>query len=348
MDQRLLGVCLSRILSGFYLFLYKNNMYKLVYPDIELKYRAEIYANEEYYQNRFNDWITEDAIVDALVSIGSWTYDGDNYLTNLEKQIEDLKVDIYKSFLNPTKLKSLKKTLTNLKNTYNRLYNTRHSLDQYTVKGYSESLKNEYILIHSLYKENNEKVFPDTNDIDFNLLNKLSEHINNDIIDISVFREIARSDQWRNYWSANKEHIFDKSTVNWTDEQKTLVVLTKMYDSAYEHPECPPDKIIEDDDMFDGWMIHQKRENEKIKNKNRTEKMLEGKNLSKAGEVFIMANSQEEAQNIYDLNDGTSRHIIKERNSMIQSSKDLIQDSNLPDVQRSLLVQANEQFKNKK
>lgn len=348
MDQRTLGIYLSRILSGFYLFIYGNKQYKLVYPDISIKYQAELYANQEYDNNRFNDWITEDTIIDMLVSIGLWTYTGDNNLKNIEKQIDDLKVDLYNNSLNPNKVKSLRKNLDNFKESYNKLYSIRHSLDPYTVNGYSQILKNQYILIHSLYNDQNDRLFLDLNNLDYNLLNMLSEHIAQEMIDIKTFKMIARSDQWRNYWSANKENLFDKSTVNWTDEQKTLVVLTKMYDSAYEHPECPPDHIFEDDDMFDGWMLHQKRENEKLRNKNRTEKMLEGKNLSKAGEIFIMANSQEEAQNIYNLNDNTSRHIIKERSAMIQRSVGNVEDKEFPDIQRNILTQSNEQFKNRR
>lgn len=119
-----------------------------------------------------------------------------------------------------------------------------------------------------------------------------------------------------------------------------------MYDSAYEHPECPPDNVFEDDDMFDGWMITQKRENEKNRNKNRTEKMLEGKKLNKAGEVFLVANSQEEAQNIYNLNDANSRNIIRERNNIIKDGSNIVEDTQLPDVQRNLVAQINENFKN--
>jgi hypothetical protein len=118
-----------------------------------------------------------------------------------------------------------------------------------------------------------------------------------------------------------------------------------MYDSAYQHPECPPDTVFEDDDMFDGWMIKQRRENEKNKNKNRTEKMLEGRKLDKAGEVFIMANSQEEAEQIYGLNDNNARHIIKERNQVILQSTEQIVDAALPDVQRNIILQTNQQFK---
>lgn len=348
MDQRTLGLYLSRILSGFYIFLYNNQKYKLAYPNISIKYDAELYSQQEFDNNRFNDWIDDNSIVDALSSIGLWSSSHEDNLKNIEKQIEDLKVDLYKNTLNPSKLKSIRKTLSNVKNTYNKLYNTRHSFDQYTTEGYVQGLKNQYILIHSLYDINNNRVFTDLNTVNYNLLINLSNHINENIIDVETFRIIARSDQWRNYWSCNKDYLFDKATIDWTDEQKTLVVLTKMYDSAYEHPDCPPDSVFEDDDMFDGWMINQRRENEKTKNKNRTEKMLEGKNLSKAGEVFIVANSQEEAKNIYDLNDNTSRHIIRERNATILSSSNLITEDSLPDVQRNLLVRSNEQFKNRK
>jgi hypothetical protein len=76
--------------------------------------------------------------------------------------------------------------------------------------------------------------------------------------------------------------------------------------------------------------------------------MLEGKNLNKAGEVFIMANSQEEANNIYGLNDLTSRNIIRERNSVIRSTDDLVDETKLPDVQRKIVVQSNEAYKNRK
>jgi hypothetical protein len=348
MDQRSINIYLSRILSGFYIFVYNTTKYKLIYPDISIKYEAELYAHEEYENNKFNEWINDDTIIDSLVSIGLWSYNGDDNLKSIEKQIDDHKVDLFKNFLNPSKLKSLKKTLSNLKNTYNKLYETRHSLDQYTVSGYSQLIKNHYIIVHSLFDKNNNRIFDSVDEADSTLLNSLSSIIGQNTIDISVFRLIARSDIWRNYWSANKEYLFDRATINWTDEQKTLVVLTKMYDSAYEHPECPPDSVFEDDDMFDGWMIVQKRENEKIRNKNRTEKVLEGKKLDKAGEVFIVANSKEEAENIYDLNDNNSRHIIKERESVLKGSSSTIDVSQLPDVQRELTIQTNQQFKNRK
>lgn len=316
-----------------------------MYPDMSLKYQAEIYAADAYENTKYSDWIYEENIVDYLVDAGLWHYGGDDQLKKIETQIEDNKVELYQNLLNPPKQKQTRKTLSSLKKSYNKLYATRHSLDSLTPQGYADLLKNQYILIHSIYNSKDKRVFKLIDNIDYQKLNDISNILNEYNIEISTFRQIARSDIWKNYWSANKQYIFDKPTIDWTDEQRTLVVLTKMYDSAYEHPECPADAVFEDDDMFDGWMIYQRRENEKIRSKNRTEKLLEDKNLSKANEVYIMASSKEEAQSIYNLNDNTGLHIIKERNKMLVPGKE-IKESDLPDVQRNLQMMQNQQLVN--
>ena len=71
--------------------------------------------------------------------------------------------------------------------------------------------------------------------------------------------------------------------------------------------------------------------------------MVQGKGLDKAQEVFIMANSQEEANDIYNLNDNISRSIIKERNNVVLNSSNPVLDSNLPDVRRNLMIEQNRQ-----
>jgi len=342
MDQFNIDLYLSRILSGYYLFAYKENQYKLIYPSINTKYSAELYIEAEYEKNKFNSWLQEEEIIDSLISLGLWTFNGDENLKKIEDQIEDIKVDLYKNHYNTTKLKSLRRQLSNTKNLYNHKYNTRHSFDQYTLKGYLDLLKNQYILAHSIYDLNDQLIFQDIDNIDYNVLNSISNIIYDNSIDTGMYRKIARSNLWHNYWSSNNKYLFNNSVINWTDEQKMLVMFTKMYDNAREHSECPPDAVFNDDDLFDGWMISQRRENEKQKNKNRASKILDNKNLKNANEVFLVAGSQEEAQNVYDLNDASSRHIIRERTSLINNNNQ-IQEQNLPDVQRQLVMQRNQQ-----
>ncbi|NBU33427.1 hypothetical protein EBS40_02235 [bacterium] len=347
MEKNSINLYLSRILSGFYIFIHNDKKYKLKYPDMDIKYSAEIYSEQFYEDNKFMDWLTDDSIVEALVDSGIWHYDGDDQLSKIEKQIDDYKVDLYENFLNPPKQKQTRRTLDSLKKSHAKLYNIRHSLDSLTAQGYASLIKHQYILIHSIFNLKDQRIFKSLKNIDYQKLNLLSNTIGENTIDITTFKKIARSDLWRNYWSANKDRIFDKPVISWTDEQRTLVVLTKMYDSAYEHPECPVDSVFEDDDMFDGWMIHQRRENEKLRSKNRTEKILEDKKLDKANEVFIMASSKDEAKSIYDLNDNTAMNIIKERNQAILGKTE-VQLSELPDIQRELQIQQNQQMFDRK
>lgn len=343
MDKQLTNLYISRILSGSYFFFYNNQQYKLIYPDISIKHEAEQYAALCYEDNKFNDWIYEDNIVYFLIDTGLWHLGGDDQLKKIETQIDDYKVQLYENSLNPPKQKQIRKSLDSLRKTYNKLFNIRHSFDHLTPQGFAELLKNQYILINSIFTIDGNKLFNDILSIDYAELNNISTVLSEYAVDISVFRALARNDIWRSYWSANKDYLFDKPTINWTDEQRTLVVLTRMYDSAHEHPECPSDHVFEDDDMFDGWMIQQRRESEKNRNKNRTDKLLEGKKLDKANEIFIMAQSKEEAKSIYGLNDSNSLNTIRERNAVVNKNKE-IKEQELPDIQRSLQVKQNQQF----
>jgi hypothetical protein len=342
-----IGLYLSRILSGYYIINYNNCSYKIIYPDISVKYNAELYAQSEYEANKFNDWIQEEDLLSWMVDMGIWTWDGDNQLKKIEESIDRLKVELYQSLLNPPAQKRIRRQLKTQKSLFYQKAAIRHSFDHITLNGYIDIVKNQYILLHSIYNLNDSLVFDYLDDsIDSILLGNISSIINENTVDMPLFRQIARNDVWKNYWSANKDNVFNKSALEMTDEQKTLTILTRMYDSSRDHPECPPDHVFDDDDMFDGWLILQRTEIEKSKNKTRNEKFLDNKKIGNAQEVFLMANTKEEAAAIYDLNDDTHKHIIKERTQFIDKYQE-VKESELPDIKRDLQSTINEQFKNK-
>lgn len=343
MEDRDIGAYLSRIMCGYYLFIYADKKYKLEYPSIELKYEAEILAEQMYQNCKFEDWPTLRSVVDILVEYGLWEYHFEMDIKRLEKNIEDLKIEIFKSYLNDKKLKQLKRTLYQNERRLNDLFTKKHLFDHITIEGFVDSVKSQFLLSRSILNENNEKIFCDENANQL-LLQKISAAVSSHAIDVITFRKIARSNLWMNYWGTKREDVFNGPSINWTDEQKTLVRVSKMYDSAREHPECPPDDVFDDDDAFDGWMISERRKSEKTRIENRLEKNLP-KSHKNSGEVFIMAGSQKEAEQIYELNDSQTRGIIKERNKVINSTKK-IDDTNLPDVRRNITIQNNELTKN--
>lgn len=337
---------LSRIVSGLLIFKYNEETLYLIYPSLELKYEAELYYEDLYESYKFSDWITESDIVNILKENRLWSDMNEKQFGILQKQIDQTKIELFKSFFNNKQQKTIRAKLNNFKNLYQKYYDTRHSLDHLTVDGFCEKYKNEFLLINSLYKkQNNEYIKYFDSNIDTKLLDSINYEISKHNIDISVFRKLARGDHWRTYWSANKNFLFKKPASEWTDEQRTLVVFSKMYDSAHESMEPPPDPVFDDDDMFDGWILLQ-NENAKQDKQKKTEEKALGAKMSKAQEVFIMANSSNDANNIYDMNNSVNKSIIAERNATIAKHKD-IDASKLPDTKREIAMTAQQNFKDR-
>ena len=225
--------------------------------------------------------------------------------------------------------------MNHIKKEIGKILSRKQTYLSYTLEGYASGLKNEYIICKTLYKKNklvfniknkNNKSFIDFN----NIVSEIEKHI----ITTEEYKKIARSSLWRNYWNANKSNnLFDNVVSRWTDEQRALVSISKMYDNIYEHPECPDDKVIEDDDMLDGWMIFQRRKSEQQKKENKID--AANPNMSKHKEMFLVAKNETEAKEIFDINSSESRRVIKERESFISENKS-VNESELPDVKREI------------
>ena len=158
-------------------------------------------------------------------------------------------------------------------------------------------------------------------------------------------RELARSEPWRNYWGSDKSNLFGRPAIDLTEEQRSLVLYSKMYDGAYEHPDCPEEDVIKDDDMFDGWMIFQRRKREKKKTANQVDSVL-GAKQREAEELFIPKQNQDGAQKIHEMNTHESRIRRKQRDQVIQKVGSA-RDSQFPDRKQQIVTQANREFADK-
>jgi hypothetical protein len=116
-----------------------------------------------------------------------------------------------------------------------------------------------------------------------------------------------------------------------------------MYDNIYENPDCPSDEIIDDDDMLDGWMILQRRKSEIDKKTKTFDEM--NPHLKNAGEVFIMTKGEEGYEEVLSMNSPDAMSRQKEKFEFIKKHKS-VDHTQLPDVKRDLIVQANEMLNN--
>lgn len=329
-----------RISTGKLVFSCDDETYVLYGASPEIKYDAEIICSNIIEDQKYEDWWRKDDLTYILNKLGIWNSDYDKVLTKTEKNIENSKFALYSNRLNNDKMKSIRKDLENYKKEYQRLLGLKHYLDYLTLDEFAETKKNQFIITECLvYKDSNKRVFDkDINNIDHNKFDKITSAISQHIISIESYKKIARHESWKMIWYANKNNIFGRSAIELTDEQKTLVSLSNMYDKIYEHPECPQDFVIDDDDMLDGWMIDQKRKNEASKKESSNQDILN--KHSKAKEIFIVGD-EDNIEEINSLNSLQSKHIIKQRNRVIKNNSDGVDEINLPDVKQELLQKLN-------
>jgi hypothetical protein len=327
----------NRILSGKQLIEYQDILYELRSPSMNIKLKASMLYDKTYEDNLYSDsFILEDSAEDLLLDLNILYPQYKADLSSIEKKMENLKVDLFTFFFDRTKKAKYKAELVSSKKRYNEIYVLSHSLDFLTLENYCSNIKNEFIISNSLYHyETNDLVFQkDT--LDYDLFNNIINKISSNILDIETLKAIARSDFWRNYYSINKNHLLPYSIVDFSEEQKAILSISTMYDRVYEHPECPEKEIIEDDDALEGWMIRQQRENKKQKQEKGVNNILNSDKMKKAGEVFLMASTVEERNDILSLNTQESAARRQNKVDTVLNSVGPTRDAELPDVKQDI------------
>jgi len=308
----------------------------------EINYKADLLYEETIQDHIYDGWLTLDKTKFVLMENGLWSNNHENTLKELDKQLDDLKVLLFENFMFSKKKQDYRNKIKNIRKQTSNLSNIKHSIDQHTIEAYASRIRNEYIIMNCLYNSTNtHKVFNKNKKNESDFLNDCANEIAKNIPGIDSLKSLVKSEIWKSYWNASgKTNVFGSDSSDYTDEQRVLINLSRMYDSVYEHPDCPNDDIIEDDDALDGWMISQKRKREKEK-KSQTLSSKSGK-ANNAAEVFVMATDNQEAQEIFDLNSQNSRQTLQERQKVVLSSDKAIDEFQLPDVQREVKMKLNQ------
>lgn len=333
----------NRVISGIVFVYVAGERYKVSIPSREYRVLAEDVYEETLKSLRFDDLMTDSQCQQTLMRLSMWSPADEEALKALEKLLEDQKVRLYKSALDVNAQKAIRRQLTVTKSSINKSLGRKHFLDPVTLRFHAITVKAKFLLAMGLTDSGGNHVYDEKSfwNSDSTIIEQVYNSLENHIITIEEYRYLSRNDPWRTVWSASKDRVFGTVAADWTEEQRNLVSFSRMYDGAYQSPECPPDPVVEDDDMFDGWLIDQRRTRDQEQNKQRIEKT--GNWKDSAQEVFITAPTKEDAMNVYDLNDMTSRAKIKEREKII-ATHGVVEDKDLPDVQRDLMVQAKDQI----
>jgi hypothetical protein len=334
---------IARIRSGAYRVEQSGITLKIISPTIDDEYAISVVYMKSYERALEAELMTEDEMLDWMRSKYLWTEDDDTKTTTIEKDLERLRVEIFNCRYQSNKREHVRKYIRAAETALNKQSTKKHENQQNTCEGIA-NLEKSLAFIKQCTFIGNEPC--DFESID--ITNILYE-FNSMILKEKDIRELARNDPWRSLWLMREScdlKLFANQDRELSIDQKNLLVWSRMYDNIQESMDCPTDDVIDDDDLLDGWFIIQRKKQEKERAESELENRVDNEKISNSQEVFIIAETQKDAENINQVNTYGSQMIKKERMAVIKE-KGEAKDLDFRDQQIKMNQLSNEQFKGK-
>lgn len=301
-------------------------------PDIKIKYLAEIYKQQIIDEYKYDLPLLEDYI-HTLIGHRLVEPNYETKLKNFSDTIKQFKLQLFLAGPRKTEADKIRKNLKIMRKNQSKYFTSIEYYRRQSLDYFADIQKSKYLLINTTYID--DKLVFDINNLDLVLFNQVTEEINNHDISVSEFRKLARHEDWRSYWSNNKNNVFGIPAMEYSEDQKTICMYSRMYDNVYEHPEAPSETVIEDDDALDGWFINLEETNKRNK---KTDFISVGDEYT---DVFVSAKNQEDANAIYDINSVDGKRILSER-SVVLKSKNEVKNTEFKDVQMDYMKHASD------
>lgn len=344
----------SRIISGKMLVKVKDaarTEYTFFLNPFEKDYR---YLANELYREVYQEGIAAGLFTDSelqsfLIENEIWTPYHEAKLQSLIKDVDELKLKMFECSFKADVLLAAKNVLKHAKADIVKLAETKMSYNHISASGLAETEKNKFLIGISLYKKNGKRLLNDNSYWKFPafILEQVVSYYRQTRITEEQCRWLARNEPWRGYWTARKAEsgVLGTFPADMTDEQRALIAWSNIYDNVQEHPECPSQDVINDDDVMDGWFILQKQKREKEMNTQEVQRYLGNDKIKNAGEIFIPV-SEMSIDKIASMNDIQGQLAKKQRFGYIDKHGDKnIPESNMPDTRLEIQMQRNRMFK---
>jgi hypothetical protein len=307
---------------------------------------ADIYYHQIYNKLSVSEIMTNELADLILKNKGIWSDYKEEELKNLISKKSLLLKEIDNLEFQSRKKKFFIHELNNLEAKINILNKHKNTLSSYTIEFMCNMEKYKYLsylLSYDLYGNKLWSTYHDfESDSDAKKIKIINESFLNNEITESKIRMLSRKDPWRSIWMCAKKtgNLFDHPICNMTDFQRVLINWSLIYDSVYESIDCPSEEIINNDQLLDIWLLNQseKRKNED-KNKGK-DVISKNDKINNANEVAIFVDSIEDAKNVYELNDGSTKELLKTRFAKIRNEGSVI-EGHMPDVKLDLQLRKN-------
>lgn len=288
----------SRVRSGVCYLKLNNERIKVLTPTIEDELLANEIFMESFDQARSDDTFTNDEMLEWMQDRGLWTKEKDDKIKGCEKDIEKLKVEIFNARSKEKLRETIRLYLRSAEKALLKLQQEKEDFFNRTCEGIALQDKLMFLFGRCCFI-NSEPI--DISNSDISLL--YYQYSSLQLTETQI-RELARNDPWKLYWiTKDYAPLFgnDKNRLL-SNDQKGLIIWSKMYDNIQESMDCPTEEVIEDDDMLDGWFILQRRKHKSDRAKSELESKTSNQKIANADEIMIMTDSSKEADNIHNMN----------------------------------------------
>ena len=311
----------------------------------------QLYRAQELYLDRFRDCelqglYTDEQLLDFLVDNGFWTIEQEKLLGLLPKEIDQFKLALFKSGFRSTEKLVVRKALATARAKLHELLGAKNAYDHLSCSGVASLARSKYLIGCALHRRDGSPVFPNN----FwsgpsRLLDAVMTEVAKQKLTESQYRELARTEPWRSLWSTNKceGSLFGVPVIRHTEDQHNLVCWSMLYDNVYGHSNAPADEVISDDDTLDGWLIDQRQQREAASNQTAAEELIQNEKIRGSQEVYLMADTIEDARKVEGLNDEVTQSIKRQRFRALKEAGTL-NELEMPDTKQRLRMEATQRL----
>lgn len=304
-------------------------------PSLEILTHSDFIYQEKYdKEKKDGDIITLEESYRILKIQDKWSDYLESELLEIPKDIKILTEKLNILGFQKAEKKIIEKTIEKRKKRLEELNNIKNQLWEFTLEAQCLKRKRHFLISKC------------TKGVDLQLLESPSilnllanlYYVENRVT-LEQIRSLARNDPWRLYWAMSKNtgnQIFPCSLCEMTEFQYALCSWSRQYDFAFESTNRPDEFVINNDILFDSWYEKEVNRIEKEINKSKIDSSI---NNQSGSEIYLMADN-EGYKDVYELNNETTRRIISDRETAINSSTEL-KEAELPDVKQTIQMQIN-------
>jgi hypothetical protein len=337
----------SRIRSGFCMMRERGLNLKILTPTVEQSYESAEVFNDAFNKSYAEEIMDEEDMHLWMREHGLWSDDDDSRVKGLEKDLERLKLEIYNARNDEKKRETIRLYIRAGEQQLSEMHIKKSAYNSNTCEGIASLEKWKWLIENCTFLKDNPYDFEEYT-IDYVL-----HFYQNNFISEKQIRELARTDPWKSTWTIIEkceDTLFRNQGRELGSDQKNILIWSIMYDNIQESLDCPRDDVIEDDDMLDGWLISQRKKNDKDRAEAEFEGSTQNDKIKNSDEIFVMAGNDKDKERVEGLNDMGAMMMKKQREGiLIKNLKEgsATEQSEFFDEKLKMRRRSNEQYKGK-